>query len=222
MGDDQNAGWIGAVGIDQDVPGLARHHHDARRCGEQPHHDRALRLTRLVQHRMQGGDKRNAQRCDQAQQVVARFAAEDAELVLQRYHVKAGCVDVLRRLQIGTGLVLRDCEVHRLVMGARSIRIVHGNDRCLGHIVLSAQRQFEIGGECGDAAAPGQRIADEHDAQRRSLVVMPDQAVGQLSGCVMQSDERDGLIGHGGGILPGRVRCQVAACRSRVCPRKLR
>lgn len=155
MGNDDNAGRIGAISIDQDRPGLARHDHDPRRSGEQRHHHRALRLARLVQHRMQGGDQRNTQGCDQAQQVVARLAAENAELVLQRYHVKPGGVDVLCRFQIGAGFVLRDGEMHRRIMGAWSVRIAHGNDPGVGHICLATHRQLKIGCELGNAAAPG-------------------------------------------------------------------
>ena len=66
VGDDHDAGGIGAVDLDEDRAGLAGHDHNPRRGSKERHHHRALRLARPVQHGVQRGDERHTQSGNQA------------------------------------------------------------------------------------------------------------------------------------------------------------
>ena len=152
--------------FDQNIAALARHDHHAARCGEDRLHHCALRRGRLVDHSVESGHQRHAQGRDQRKQVAARFAAENAELVLQANHIEAFIVDEAGGGAVVCGPVRTDAAAHLRGIGMGAARVTHGNDRGFGHIGQRADRKLEIRGERGDATAARQGIANKGDAER--------------------------------------------------------
>ena len=94
----------------QQLAALLGHHDDLRRgLDDALHHARAA-CRRLGQHRMQRRHDRHGQARQQHQDVLAGFAAENAELVLQRDDVEAAGVQEVRGTQIFFELVVLDLQ----------------------------------------------------------------------------------------------------------------
>ena len=141
---------------------LGHHDHPGRQIDDLVEHP-ALIVAGLLEHRVQGGGDRHPQIPQQADDVAAGRAAEDAVLMLQTDDVGVGEVQVVRRAQVTVKLLLLDLEPDfpRVVIPLGEI--VHRHHEAVGTRKLGGHRRADVMRERGNPALARQIVADEGD-----------------------------------------------------------
>ncbi len=124
-------------------------------------HDASLRVRGIVEHRVQGDDRRDAQRAQEVEDVRAVVAAEDAVFVLQRHPAHVLVVD-----QLGGARVVALRSLPYLVADLVRVLVVAGGVRHRDRHRLDARAGGvdagrEIAGERRDAATARRIGPDE-------------------------------------------------------------
>ena len=114
----------------QQLAAFLGHDDDPRRRVDDPMHDIALRRCRLGQDGVKRRDDRHGQPREQRHDVAARFAAEDAEFVLERDDFELTCIQEVGRTHVVFYFVVVDLKANdgRIVVGLAVIG--HRHDGC--------------------------------------------------------------------------------------------
>ena len=120
---DRNPARRDAIDLAQDLGGALAHHHDPIRQAADGADDLLLVLVGLLEDGVEGGDDRHAQVLQQADDIVARLAAIDAELVLEADGIDAVHVEEVDGAAVVADDPLADLELHlgRVVVAERDV-----------------------------------------------------------------------------------------------------
>ena len=145
-----------AVHRTQQLPALLGHDDDLRGNLDDSIEHGALRAFRFLQNRVQRRDDRHHQLGEQSDDVPARLAAEDAELVLQAGDLELILVEKIGCACVGGGRVIVDLELNDRGILVRAALIVHCHDGGFDVAARCADRLLQIGCKSCDPAAARQ------------------------------------------------------------------
>ena len=151
------------VDVAKERAGTLGHHDQAgRELGDLTEHA-ALLGAGLLEHGVQRRDDRHPQVAQQADDMAAGRAAEDAVLVLEADDVGVGEIEEIGRPQVRVELLFLDLEpdFRRVVVTLGNV--VDRHDEAIRAGILGGDRRAEVVGEGRDAALSRQVIADERD-----------------------------------------------------------
>ena len=157
------------------------HHNQAVAKIRQLVHHRPLARIGFAEDRVKGGDDRHAQLAEQGEDVTARRAAEDSELVLEIDNVHIVDVQEFRRPPIRRNLFLSDLEPYSVGVVVSVVHVVDGDDEDLGVAKRAGQSIGQVAGESGDPTLTRQGGADERDALQRWSSLAGHNAPGSAS-----------------------------------------
>ena len=163
MRDEVNFGRRRLVNFAQELLAPLGHGHQPRRKPDQVAHHAPLLRVRFAQHRVQRGDDGHLQFAQQRQHMTARRPAENAKLMLHANHVHVRDVQKIRRTQVGRQVLLRNLKTHlrRVIVAAR--KVIDRDDEALHRRKFRCHRAAQVGRERGNAAFPGQIIAEKRN-----------------------------------------------------------
>ena len=155
---------LDAVHVDQKLDSPLGHHHQA--VGEfcESLHDGPLVGVRFTENSVKGGHRGHAQFAQQGQDVTARRAAEDPELMLQAENINIVDVQKIRGPPIRCDLLLRNLEPHAFGVVVSILRVIDGHHEDLSLAVRSDECIGQVSSERSNPALTRQRVADACDA----------------------------------------------------------
>jgi len=151
------------VNVEQDAPALFGHNDKTRRETNQLAHNAQLVRVGIAQDRMQGGHDRHVQLVQQREQVAARHAAEDAELVLHAENIDIRDVQEIGRAQIGRQLPFLYLEAHLRGIVVPPLDVIDRHDQALQGRELRRHRRAQVCREGRNAALSREIVSQERD-----------------------------------------------------------
>jgi hypothetical protein len=152
------------VDLVQKLAGLLGHDHHPRGDGDDPVDHSPLNARRLRQDRMQRCHHGHAEPVEQRENVVAGFAAEDAELVLERDNIVPAVIQNIRCVSVVLDRLVADFKPDLCRIVVRPAAVGHRDDAGFDTGIQGCDGLSEIGREGRDAAATWQRVSDESNA----------------------------------------------------------
>jgi hypothetical protein len=118
---------------------------------------------------MQGGNNRHPELADQGKQKDAVIAAEDAVFMLEADNVRVVAVEEIRRPPVGIQVVFLYFKAHPVRIGVSFGYVGNGKGETGKAGVSGGNGLAEARGKGGNAALPGQVIADKGNVENRII-----------------------------------------------------
>jgi hypothetical protein len=152
------------VDLLQKLAALLGHDHHPRGDCDNPVDYSSLNVRGLRQDRMQRCHHRHAEPVEQREDVIPGFAAEDAELVLERDNIVPAVVQHIRRIGVVLDRLVGNLEPDLCRIVVRAAVVGHRDDAGFDTGIQECDGLSQIGREGRDAAATRQGVSDESNA----------------------------------------------------------